>query len=105
VRLKTERGEIRTGLDDPSGGTFDAAGDFDRLLPGLTNEDYPMLRYVDRYGYTIFNRLQMDPLIAELKRLLPLAEPGSEERGLRRLIAMAEQCRLSVHHYLWFDGD
>ena len=50
VILRTDRGEQVRGLDDPNGGTFDAAGDFDRLLPDDTNVSYRLIRSVDPYG-------------------------------------------------------
>jgi len=79
VELRTERGQVVRGLDDPSGGTFDASGDFDRLLP----DDGMLLRYIDEYGDTVFNRLQMNDLIRDVDRLAaradlePIERPGS----------------------------
>ena len=102
VELRTERGETVRGLDDPSGGTFDAAGDFDRLLPRAEG----LLRYVDFYGNTIFNAVQATDLLrdAELLALSGDVEP-IEERGLQRLRVMAERCRDGAHLYIWFIGD
>jgi hypothetical protein len=34
----------RVALDDPSGGTFDAAGDFDRLIPALAEDNAVAVR-------------------------------------------------------------
>jgi hypothetical protein len=102
VELRTERGEIVRNLSDPSGGTFDAAGDFDRLL---TNAD-GLLRGVDPYGDTVFNGIQAVELVAEIERLGTADDATPvERRGLDRLRVMAEQCRDSVHLYVWFIGD
>jgi hypothetical protein len=108
VELRTERGVVVRDIEDPSGGTFDAAGDFDRFLGGDTSpsvQSYRLFQYVDIYGDTIFNRLQMNEVLADIE----LATTGnlnpSEERGLARLRTMAEMCRDSVHLYLWFIGD
>lgn len=60
-------------LDDPSGGRFDAAGDFDRLI-------------------SRFFPAQMSQLISEVDRLLPVAADGPDRRGLLRLRALATQC-------------
>ncbi|MEV6345869.1 hypothetical protein [Actinoplanes sp. NPDC051851] len=79
------------GLPDPSGGLFDAAGDFDRLLsradpvPGL-------LGAVDPHGETRFGASRMRALVAEVEVLLTRAADGSERRGVMRLRAMAEYC-------------
>jgi len=101
VELRTERGEVVRGLGDPSGGTFDASGDFDRLLPG----DGALLRYVDEYGDTVFNKLQMNDLISDVDRLAAREDlKPIERRGLDRLRVIAETCRDAVHLYVWFIG-
>ena len=89
-------------MPDPSGGTFDAAGDFDGLLAGAEG----LLRYVDPYGDTIFNRVQAPDLIRDIDLLaLAIGVTAAERRGLDRLRVMAERLRDSVHRYLWFVGD
>jgi hypothetical protein len=99
--LRDEHGNQQRGLPDPSGGTFDAAGDFDRLIPS-DEGDCRLISYVDRYGDTMFNREQMADLLADLDQLRPNTE--IEERGLARLRRLAEECRDGVHLYLWFIG-
>jgi hypothetical protein len=102
VELRTERGEVVRDLSDPSGGTFDAAGDFDRLLRTADG----MLRYVDPYGNTIFNGNQATDLLHDVEQLAATSDlTAVEQRGLDRLRAMTERCRDSVHLYVWFIGD
>ncbi|HKE73675.1 MAG TPA: hypothetical protein VKB57_08675 [Acidimicrobiales bacterium] len=102
VELRTERGEVVRALDDPSGGTFDASGDFDRLLP----DDGMLLRYIDEYGDTVFNRLQMNDLIRDVDRLAARADlKPIERRGLDRLRPIATTCRDETHLYVWSIGD
>jgi hypothetical protein len=102
VELRTERGEPVRGLSDPSGGSFDAAGDFDRLLPRAEG----VLRYVDLYGDTIFNTVQATDLLQDVERLAQSADVTPvEQRGLERLRVLAERCRDGVHLYVWFIGD
>jgi hypothetical protein len=97
-----ERGETVRDLSDPSGGTFDAAGDFDRLLTGADG----LMRYVDPYGATVFNRIQAADLLADIDQLAAKKNVTAlERRGLERLRMMTERCRDSVHLYLWFIGD
>jgi hypothetical protein len=102
VELRTSRGDALRGLPDPSGGTFDAAGDFDRLLARADG----ILRSVDPYGNTTFNALQMADLLAEIARLVESADVSALERqGLDRLRVIGEQCRDGTHLHVWFIGD
>jgi hypothetical protein len=60
-----------------------------------------LLCYLDAYGDTIFNRLQMDDLIKDLERLKLLkANPLLDEIHL-----LAERCKRETHTYLVFYGD
>jgi hypothetical protein len=95
-------------MEDPTGGTFDAAGDFDRLLLSETSpavRSYRLLRHVDPYGDTIFNRLQMDEVLADIEDATTGNPNPIEMRGLARLKVMADRCRDGTHLYLWFIGD
>lgn len=104
VVLVDEDGTPERGLPDPHGGTFDAAGDFDRLIP-FDDPASPMWRHIDPYGDTVFNRLQMPDFINELDGLRSAAEEGPESRGLDRLRIIAERCRTEVHLFVRFIGD
>jgi hypothetical protein len=112
VELRTERGEVVGDLDDPAGGTFDAAGDFDGVLPQVpalppppVNETFTLLRYVDPYGNTVFNRGQMDDLLRDIEVATTRQLTPVQRRGLDRLRVMAHRCKDSVHLYVWFIGD
>jgi len=59
-----------------------------------------MLRSIDPYGNTIFNRLQVQVLLGELEQVRN--RPGVQIDGLVYL------CHLALgrpHRYLWFIGD
>ena len=65
----------------------------------------PLLAGVDPYGYTVFNRVQIDnQLPDEIKfmraRLSQECHPMLSE--LDRLVAVARQ---RPHRYVWFEGD
>lgn len=83
-------------LPDPSGGYFDAAGDFDRLLPmenQLRVDQLPELTTLSRieaYADVEFTREDLAAVAEEAAALLPFAKPGPEARGLQRLRALAE---------------
>ena len=103
ISLRDESQRTET-VADPHGGTFDWTDDIDRLI--LRRSDVPMSRCViDRYGNTVFNRLQIPYLLEEPARLDLSSATEAEERGLRRLKAMAQACLDDIHVYLWFIGD
>jgi hypothetical protein len=108
AELRDERGVRKTGLPDPSGGLFDAPGDFDRIVPldcGAGRAGYRLLHYVDPYGDTVFNVAQMADLLEDVALALTRTSNSIEQRGLHRLRAIAERCRDGTHMYVWFIGD
>jgi hypothetical protein len=110
VELRTERGEVVRGLVDPGGGMFDAAGHFDRHLfgdarVGVAGATFRLFQYVDPYGDTMFNALQMDDLLSDIEVARGRTSDELECRGLDRLRLIAETCRDSTHLYVWFVGD
>jgi hypothetical protein len=75
-------------LADPSGGTFDAAGDFDRLLP-VPAESFPVLGRIDPFGKTVIPGEDLAAVAREAGQLLGQVAEGPERRGLLRLRALA----------------
>ena len=75
------------------------------VLPVERRPDFPLLRGIDPYGSTCFNRWQASLLREELEALEALGLSAlqlSVVRGVRVLLAF----QLSTqHHYLWFFGD
>jgi hypothetical protein len=57
------RGQAVT-LADPSGGKFDAAGDFDQLLP-VPEDIFPVLARIDPYGEVTIRHPDLAALAAE----------------------------------------
>jgi transposase InsO family protein len=97
-------GQHITGIADPSGGHFDAAGDFDRLIP-TGDANFPLLGGVDPHDDLELGQDTMPGLISEVDKLLPLAWQGAERRGLLRLLALAEICAGTTGASLIFLGD
>ena len=62
---------------------------------------FVLLRYLDAYGNTIFNRLQMDDLIQDLHRLKEL----DNDPILGAIKLLAERCKNETHNYVIFYGD
>jgi hypothetical protein len=90
-------------IGDPAGGTFDSAGDFDRLL-----EHVPTLvvwSAIDPYGTTTFDSAQASALLHELPAVAELAHGGPERRGLDRLALLASVCAADDGMTLRFIGD
>ena len=94
----------RVAVDDPSGGTFDGAGDFDRLIPA-TSTHLPLLSSVDPYGEWLVPFDRLAELAAEVAVIRADARPGPEARGLDRLVAQISACLAGQASALIFLGD
>ena len=96
-------------LQDEFGGVIDEVHDIggliSALLPSLEDDSYTCLRFIDPYGDTYFNRLQMRLFIAEWGRTfgMPHSEKAKELFG--RIKGLAERCAIEPHLYLKFMGD
>jgi hypothetical protein len=102
VELRGRDGTPVRGLEDPSGGTFDAAGDFDRLVE---ESSYPALASIDLNAETIWQGPSVRALLEDIDRALLAAKDGAERRGLLRLRVLAERCRDDNDLALAFIGD
>ena len=63
------------------------------------------LRFVDSYGDTVFNQLQIAELLNELHALDGQLPEPELRLALRGLIAFVEAARDKVHTYVRFIGD
>jgi hypothetical protein len=63
------------------------------------------LRFIDPYGDTTFNQLQIPILIDELQSILRTVQDNQIRDHLRRVIELAEKSRGEIHTYLKFYGD
>ena len=61
-----ERGSEVRGLRDPSGGRFDAAGDFDRVLDNVPEGSLDAWRPIDPYGIVTLSTAELPALLADL---------------------------------------
>jgi hypothetical protein len=102
VELRAADGTPITGLPDPSGGTFDAAGNFDRMLE--PSEAWPTLSGIDPFNDTVLSASELGPLLQDIEAALAVATDGSERRGLLRLRVMAQRCQ-DEGSVLVFQGD
>jgi hypothetical protein len=96
-------GQVVT-VTDPSGGTCNAAGDFDRLLP-VTDAGLPILSRIDPCGELRVPHADLDAVSTEAGILLGRAANGLERRGLLRLRALVSVGRSEPGAELLFVGD
>ena len=74
------------------------------MFPSEDDRSYRCLGFVDAYGHTMFNYLQMDSFLSELDRV---AEPAPSDEAtflLERVREFAQRCA-KERLYLWFHGD
>ena len=95
-------------LTDEDGGEVKRFEDSDnalhRLLPSADDRSYHHLRFIDWYGDTVFNQLQMEPFLDEWGRLEAAATADDKEL-LSQISELARQCQREQHMYLRFEGD
>ena len=93
VILEDEHGEIISQLDNEFASQTISSSEF--------SEKFKLLKYLDPFGDTIFNRLQMDDLIQDLRTLADLETCS----GIDKIIGLAEVCLATPHTYLTFYGN
>jgi hypothetical protein len=96
-------------LEDAAGKQIEESVDVEsllsRLLPAWDDASFHCLRYVDPWGVTVFNHLQMDELVAELRRIRSKASTEDERAFVDGIEVMAMKCREGENLYLKFTGD
>jgi hypothetical protein len=96
-------------LEDENGNVLDEFGDpkeiLQRLLPALDDESFPCLRFVDPYGDTTFNQVQIPFLVQELQTLKLKATSDEEREMLARVQDLARRGCEGPHQYVKFYGD
>lgn len=77
----------------------------------LGDESFPLLRYVDPYGKTLFNRTQVEAVISEFHRLrervtdeLPPEVADTERSSINGILELADIVRTVPHHMLELVG-
>ena len=96
-------------LRDENGEVLARAGEIDGAVPGylpdFENDLFPTIRYIDRYGNTVFNALQMQSVIPELEKLRERATTEAQRRVVDGVLDLARMCSEEPHLYLVFVGD
>jgi hypothetical protein len=105
IQVRGERGDALVTY-------YDLRGQFMSAIEGvyycnrIRYEAFTILRYIDAYGMTVLNRLQLAPFLVELDQLADVFVGDAGLESLTQTIrGLAEFCHDHVHTYLWFDGD
>jgi hypothetical protein len=72
-------------------------------LADITCDDFILLKYIDFYGDTTFNALQLDDLMADLKNLKTILV--NQKDIIQQIIDLAKKSQDQVHTYIKFYGD
>jgi hypothetical protein len=96
VKLETEQGRVVEALDDYP---------FGHLLADNVDRSFVCWRFIDPYGDTVFNNLQMADFLAEPERVRTRARGPADQRLLDALRDLGRRCQVGVHLYLRFYGD
>ena len=97
ARLRLESGEVLGEVIDPQ-----------MVLSRATEQAFAetrLLKYLDRWGDTVFNKAQADDLLADIIDVKD-ANPGTPLfRFLSDLEPLVTRLSREAHAYLWFIGD
>lgn len=98
IELQDENGKVLEHIAPPH-------GSLGRYLPSSTDNQFRCIGFIDEYGDTTFNSLQVEAaLITELRIILEKAD--SEDRTfIEKIIELAEKVKNGTHLYLKFIGD
>ncbi|SRR6266542_2756333 len=76
------------------------------LLPPLEDESFNCIRFIDHFGYTFFNRLQLErQFLPEWARLYEKASKPEQREILQRVERLAMEALRAPHRLLKFVGD
>jgi hypothetical protein len=104
VKLQNEFGEVLEEIQDRK----DLLGTY---IPALQDETYHCLRFINRWGNTYFNQLQMDTFKSEWDRLSRTVQENDKdlEAAVKQIYEqvreLAIKCQQEPHLYLKFQGD
>lgn len=103
MRWEDENGKELETIPSPSRSQFAA------LIPDHNIKDnvkeFPCLCYIDPYGDTVFNRLQMPQLIADLERIILHCSVEETKQHVEAILGVVRRASHEVHTYIKFIGD
>jgi hypothetical protein len=96
ITLEGEDRKIKERVDDP----YDV---INRVRPTYDDPRFKLIRYIDPYGDTVFNWLQMDDFLADWRLFSATAIDERAQLLLKQVEELAQKIR--PHLYLRFIGD
>lgn len=97
---------IRVLITDERGKQVGHEIDFaSSILPHVHDNRFKCLRYIDPYGDTTFNQLQIVPLLDDLGILKGIVASKDDRLILEQLESLCATCMAETHLYLKFIGD
>ena len=73
--------------------------------PSRDERGFPCLRFIDTYGKTVFNHLQMETFLEEWERVRGRAHDESQKQAWQKIKDMAQACQADRDPYLRFVGN
>lgn len=98
ARTQGEQGDLIEELLDPKSLVK-------KILPEYDSEKSVCLRFVDPYGETIFNQVQIPVLLAELETAVRSCQDTETRVHGEKLISLVASTVDEVHTYVRFIGD
>jgi hypothetical protein len=99
LRWEDENGRELAVVDSPP------ASRFASLIPAAISADYPCLRYVDLYGDTTFNQLQITQLAEDLSQTLLHCQDDATRQHIEAMLVLVRKAKGEPHTYIKFYGD
>lgn len=98
IRLEGERGQQHASISDTNHLLW-------RLMRESDLKHTCCLRFIDPYGNTIFNRLQMPQLLIELESLHEFITSNEQAELLSKIEELVRLCAQEPHNYIKIYGD
>lgn len=98
VRVETESGEVQDEVLDDGNLT-------EKLLPDREDGSSPCLRFVDPFGDTLFNQLQIPLVVTELEKKLRGSVKGEVKAHCEAILKAVRAAAGEEHTYVRFSGE
>lgn len=99
---------LTINLEDENGAVIDSIEDngiLHQYIPAIDDKKYYCIKYINPWGDTVFNYLQMNDFIAEIIEIKNNSQSKDLENLVNNIVHMAERCKEIGHAYLKFIGD
>jgi hypothetical protein len=84
----------------------DPRGHFAKILATMALQHTSCVRFIDHFGETLFNALQLPVLLDELEALASVAKDDEARAHVQRLSALVRRAlSKGSHHFVRFIGD